>query len=106
MSFAPRFAAPSTAVSPIEFAALTSAPCSRQSSIASSSDCGDSVYVCATTQLTPDAAISGVVPACVGRFGSAPCSSSKRIIAMSPDNAARRNGVWPVKSTHDTSPSE
>ena len=73
---------------------------------ASSEASGDSVYVCATTQLTPAAAMSGVVPAGVAKFGSAPCSSRSRMTVVSPDSAARRNGVWPVKSTHDTSPSE
>ena len=79
MSFDPRLAAPSSAVRPIELDALTSAPSSRHIFTASSTACGDSVYVCWTTQLTPAAAISGVVPAGVARFGSAPYVSSRRI---------------------------
>src|ERR1019366_5270946 len=39
-----------------------------------------------------------------GRPGSAPFSSSSFISATSPDRAARRKGVWPVKSTHERSP--
>ncbi len=37
-------------------------------------------------------------------FGSAPCSSSRRMTSTSPAAAARKNGVWPVRSTHDTEP--
>src|SRR2546421_4455319 len=40
----------------------------------------------------------------VGIFGSAPCASSSRITATSPASAAVRNGVWPVKSTHESEP--
>ena len=43
MSFEPRFAAPSSAVSPIELVAFTSAPSSRHSFTASSRACSDSV---------------------------------------------------------------
>ena len=54
-------------------------------------------------QFTPAAAMSGVVPARVARFGSAPRCTSSRIVVVSPESAARSNGVCPVKSTHDTS---
>jgi hypothetical protein len=50
--------------------------------------------------------MSGVVPASVGGSGSRRCSTSSRIVAVSADSAARRNGVCPVKSTHETSFSE
>ena len=49
--------------------------------------------------------MSGVVPANVAMVGSAPCSSNRRMTVTSPASAARRNGVWPVKSTHDSEPS-
>src|SRR5690348_17526980 len=52
----------------------------------------------------PAAAISGVVPLNVLIFGSAPCSSSKRIVFTSPAAAARRKGVCPVRSAQPNEP--
>ncbi len=104
MSLEPRFAAPWIARRPMEFTASISLPSSAQSSTAASNAAGPSSKVWFTTQLTPAAAISGVVPANVAMLASAPCSSSKRMTVTSPASAARRNGVWPVKSTHDSEP--
>ena len=103
-SFAPRFAAPWIAPMPIELTAFTSLPSSCASFTASSSAAGPSSKVSPTAQFTPAAAISGVVPAAVAMFGSAPCASSNRIAARSPAAAARKNGVCPVRSTQATEP--
>ena len=59
--------------------------------------------VCAGIQLMPDAAISAVVPCVVAMFGSAPFASNSRITSMSPESAARTNGVSPSKFTQDAS---
>src|SRR5436190_835996 len=98
MSFLPRYAAPCRAVYPRLSATLTSFPSSTQYFTASIAGYG-ALTLQFAAQPIPAAACSGVSPAGVASFGSAPRATNNRIALMSLDCAARQNEVAPAGST-------
>ena len=93
-------AAPWRAVLPAGVLAVTSAPSATSSDTASTTRWSGGRR--ASFSPRPEATMSGVVPNAFGSAGSAPASSSIRIISRSAARAASQNGEAPLYGARET----